>query len=328
MSTIDAFLEALTLEPIGEDRYRATNLPSAHGVVFGGQLLAQSIMAGLAGQEGKAVKTLHTVFARGGFARRAARGRRRAHARRPFRRQQHRHDQPGRPDLHTLARLLSAVEDDVIRHADEPPLGLEPRRRRRPHPRRGGVGDRHRRRCRPQRPRAVGPPDLDVWVRFAGAPDDPASDQALVAYSTDGFLIGTAMRPHAGVGQAQAHLTLSTGVLSHTLTFHEPCPAADGTSWSSGLVRRARAQLRPRRHLPGRRPTGRLVRPGRDDPRPVRGAGSSKRRTSTQRASRPSCRPASRPCSGSPAARPGRRATDLYTWGKPAMTCSSHGTPA
>ena len=45
MSTIDAFLEALTLEPVGEDHYRATSLPSPHGVVFGGQLLAQSIMA-------------------------------------------------------------------------------------------------------------------------------------------------------------------------------------------------------------------------------------------------------------------------------------------
>jgi acyl-CoA thioesterase-2 len=36
------------------------------------------------------------------------------------------------------------------------------------------------------------------------------------------------MRPHAGVGQAQAHKTLSTGVLSHTLTFHEP---VDAGSW-------------------------------------------------------------------------------------------------
>ena len=35
------------------------------------------------------------------------------------------------------------------------------------------------------------------------------------------------MRPHAGVGQAQAHVTLSTGVVSHTLTFHEPFAAAD-----------------------------------------------------------------------------------------------------
>ena len=35
------------------------------------------------------------------------------------------------------------------------------------------------------------------------------------------------MRPHAGVGQAQAHRSLSTGVISHTLTFHEPVSAAD-----------------------------------------------------------------------------------------------------
>jgi acyl-CoA thioesterase len=35
------------------------------------------------------------------------------------------------------------------------------------------------------------------------------------------------MRPHAGVGQAQAHVTLSTGVVGHTLTFHEPFSAAD-----------------------------------------------------------------------------------------------------
>ena len=35
------------------------------------------------------------------------------------------------------------------------------------------------------------------------------------------------MRPHAGVGQSQAHVTLSTGVVSHTLTFHEPFAGAD-----------------------------------------------------------------------------------------------------
>ncbi len=63
MFTIDAFLEALSLEPVATDRYRAGNLRSDHNVVFGGQLLAQSVMAGLAGQEGKSVKTIHTVFA-------------------------------------------------------------------------------------------------------------------------------------------------------------------------------------------------------------------------------------------------------------------------
>jgi len=36
MFTIAAFVEALTLEEVGTDRYRAGSLSSAHGVVFGG----------------------------------------------------------------------------------------------------------------------------------------------------------------------------------------------------------------------------------------------------------------------------------------------------
>ena len=54
-------------------------------------------------------------------------------------------------------------------------------------------------------PDAVGPPELRVWSRVPGAPDDLATSQALLAYASDGFLIGTAMRPHAGIGQAMAH---------------------------------------------------------------------------------------------------------------------------
>jgi acyl-CoA thioesterase II len=50
--------------------------------------------------------------------------------------------------------------------------------------------------------------------------------QALLAYATDGFLIATAMRPHEGVGQAMSHVSISTSVLSHTLTFHEPIDAS------------------------------------------------------------------------------------------------------
>ena len=123
--------------------------------------------------------------------------------------------------------LLSAREDDVIRHADErrsssSPVDVAGHLHGEGAWEIGIVGD-----VDLSDPELVGPPELDVWVRFAGAPDDPATDQALVAYSTDGFLIGTAMRPHAGVGQAQAHRTLSTGVLSHTLTYHERCPAGE-----------------------------------------------------------------------------------------------------
>ena len=65
MVTIDELVAALTLEP---DRPRIASgrptCPAAHGVVFGGQLLAQSIVAGLQGHEAMTVKTVHTVFAR------------------------------------------------------------------------------------------------------------------------------------------------------------------------------------------------------------------------------------------------------------------------
>ena len=236
MATIDAFLEALTLEPVGEDRYRAINLPSVHGVVFGGQLLAQSIMAGLAGQEGKSVKTIHTVFARGASHEAPVEiAVDRMHAGRSVASSTVTITQGDQLVTRSLV-LLSAEEEDVIRHADG----------RRSSSRADDVADHVRGEGAWEigivgdvdisDPELVGPAELDVWVRFAGAPDDPATDQALVAYSTDGFLIGTAMRPHAGVGQAQAHRTLSTGVLSHTLTYHERCPASEWhllQQWSS-----------------------------------------------------------------------------------------------
>jgi hypothetical protein len=40
-------------------------------------------------------------------------------------------------------------------------------------------------------PDQVGPPDLDVWSRWVDVPNDsPGTSQALLALSTEGFLIG------------------------------------------------------------------------------------------------------------------------------------------
>jgi acyl-CoA thioesterase II len=64
-----------------------------------------------------------------------------------------------------------------------------------------------------------------VWSRFPGSDETGVIGQALLAYATDGFLIGTAMRPHRGIGQSMSHVSISTSVLSHTLTFHEPVEA-------------------------------------------------------------------------------------------------------
>jgi acyl-CoA thioesterase len=223
MHPIEALRRVFALEPDGADRWRAASL-DGHGVVFGGQLIGQSLVAALAGQADKAVKTVHTIFARAAAPDAPlAIAVDRMNDGRTFASRAVTIEQGGRLCTRSLV-LLSADEPDFIRHAE-------------PAPRVPGPDG-----CKPMAvagdweirivgdvdvndPDAVGPPELDVWTRFAGAPDDRVLDQALLAFATDGFLIGTAMRPHAGVGQAQAHRTVSTGVVSHTLTFHEPAPA-------------------------------------------------------------------------------------------------------
>ena len=228
MTDLDELVKVLELEPVGEGRFRAENFVSGlGGVVFGGQRLAQSIVAAATVDPTKEVKSIHTVFARGGAP-----------------------DQPLDIDVDTMhvgralasttvtvrqgerlctrsLVLLSAVEPDLIRHAtDAPEVGTpedaEPIRGE------GGfweirvvdgvdISD----------PDAVGPPELAAWVRFPGAEAHGVLGQALLAYATDGFLIGTAMRPHPGIGQSMAHVSISTSVLSHTLTFHEPVDAGE-----------------------------------------------------------------------------------------------------
>jgi uncharacterized protein (DUF427 family)/acyl-CoA thioesterase len=74
----------------------------------------------------------------------------------------------------------------------------------------------------------IGPPEIHTWARFREAPDDPALQAALVAQATTHWTIAAAMRPHAGVSEAQAHVTLSTGILAVTIAFHDE---ADVTEW-------------------------------------------------------------------------------------------------
>jgi acyl-CoA thioesterase len=231
---IGSFLHGLVLEPTGPGRYRADNIDTGHGVVFGGQLLAQTVAAALRDHPDKQVKTLHTVFARGGSPDRGVEiDVDVMHAGRAFASSTVTITQGDRLCTRSLV-LLSGDEPDLIRHADPMPAVHAADRT---------PGGTHATGAWEVRivggvdiadPDAVGPAELDVWTRFVGAPDDPGTSQALLAFATDGFLIGTAMRPHAGVGQAQAHVTLSTGVVSHTLTFHEPFSAGDWLLLSHG----------------------------------------------------------------------------------------------
>jgi acyl-CoA thioesterase II len=66
----------------------------------------------------------------------------------------------------------------------------------------------------------VGPPTMDAWVRFRDVPEDPYLHAGLLAQFTGHVSIAAAMRPHAGIGQGQAHRTLSTAINAITISFH------------------------------------------------------------------------------------------------------------
>jgi acyl-CoA thioesterase-2 len=65
-----------------------------------------------------------------------------------------------------------------------------------------------------------GPPVIDAWVRFRDLPDDPVLHAALLVQFTGHMSIAAAMRPHAGIGQRDAHETISTGVNAIAISLH------------------------------------------------------------------------------------------------------------
>lgn len=226
---MDALAASLAPEQVAPGRFRFSPPPEGRGVVFGGHLLAQMCMAAsvAAGSSGGAERPVRS--AQGVFARTA------------------RADEPCELTvdlLHTgrvlasatvstwqegteRARglvLLSAREPDLIRHQAaapdvggpeeavpfDDPLGREVRIV-------GGVdrGD----------PDVVGPPRLGVWLRYPGAPQDAAVARALLGHGTAGFLMGTTMLPHPGIGERMAHVSFSTGILAHAVSFHDDVDA-------------------------------------------------------------------------------------------------------
>jgi acyl-CoA thioesterase-2 len=66
----------------------------------------------------------------------------------------------------------------------------------------------------------VAPPSIDAWVRFRAVPDDPAVHAGLLAQFTGHMPIAAALRPHAGVGQRDAHRTISTAINAIAISFH------------------------------------------------------------------------------------------------------------
>ena len=216
---LDGVLSCLEVERVEGDRWRAPNLEMDYRRIFGGQLLAQAIALAAASAEGKTVKSISCLFPREGrldepfefvveetqtgrsFAARRVSA---AHGDKVF----------------FVAQVSLHTEEEGLDHQDERPdvgspadatrvdLGMIPW----PCAVVDGVD---------LADRSVGPAEFAFWTRVDRdlGPDDTAH-QALLAYATDLTVIGTALRPHEGVGQGDAHVRLHTAVTSHTLWFH------------------------------------------------------------------------------------------------------------
>jgi acyl-CoA thioesterase II len=87
-------------------------------------------------------------------------------------------------------------------------------------------------------PDRTGRPELCAWLRFRDDPPELYLRNALVAQATTHWTIAAAMRPHAGIGEADAHVTLSTGPMSVAIAFHDDAPLdqwllyANRATWS------------------------------------------------------------------------------------------------
>lgn len=184
--------------------------------IFGGQILAQFLRAARLTCPDKAVKSLHTVFAREGQA--DARVRYEVtlhHAGRSFATL----TIIARQDLKvvaTAAICMHVPEDGPDRQTiDEVPalLGADHRIDL-------GLIPWETRSADDLDATTAGPPQFELWMRTPSV--DPVLAPALAAYATDLTLIGTALRPLEGFSQRGNGTAFTSAVTSHTLWFHRP----------------------------------------------------------------------------------------------------------
>jgi acyl-CoA thioesterase-2 len=216
-------LEGLTLESLAPGRYRAPHV-DGHGngwLVFGGQILAQMVVAAGSTPDVKPLTSFHAVFARPGKL-----------------------DQPLLVDVDVMADGRNARSAAVTVHQGGPPcvrglaLALTPQPEVGAHglsmPRTDGPNDAERLPVKLlgvdvriadgvdlSDPAGGHPPELHLWMRVPDAPPDPIIAQAMLAYCSEPFFAAAALRPHENVSQANFYVTFAPAVTSHGVAFHD-----------------------------------------------------------------------------------------------------------
>ena len=258
--TISELLELLTLEQLEVNLFRGTSRDIGTERVFGGQVLAQAVLAANQTVEDRLIHSLHAYFLRAGdheapivYDVDRSRDGRSFTARRVVA------IQHGRP-IFTLAASYQ-LEQDGVEHQFEMPevpspeqmeetpmisselLDNAPQKLRRWFTRFGPFEFRPVVDQNPFDP-VPKPPFKQFWFRLKGEMnDDQAMHRALLAYASDFHLIGTATLPH-GMSFIKGNVSMAS--LDHAMWFHRPVRVDDwllydcdspSASGSRGLAR-------------------------------------------------------------------------------------------
>ena len=238
MNALDDLLDLLDLEPIEVHIFRGRNRPLASPRVFGGQVLAQALVA--AGRSVEADRLCHSLHAYfilpgdveapivyeveklrdgGSFTTRRVTA-----------------VQHGRP-IFNASLSFHRAEDGLEHQAASAPEAPEADTLTSERDLAAGLGDRIPEPLRTvltrERPidfRPIDPADpfrptprdahSATWLRAAGdVPDDPLVHQAILAYASDWGLLGTALLPH---GRSVFDGTIQAASLDHAIWFLRP----------------------------------------------------------------------------------------------------------
>lgn len=231
MSEVSEALELLKLKSLGEGRYElplpAGSQEGTH-VVFGGQLMAQFIIAASAEAPDKYVKSMSTIFSRAGSYEAPIEVQVETFQNgRTFGAQTLTATQ-GERLLTKAITLMSADEPDLIAHDLDMPAGVS---KPDDSEQAGGIvfPGAEARIATLSEESVNGAPVNAFWTRLPGFSGTLAESQAILSWATNGWIIELSMQPHKGtVDISQSHQSLSTGVINHTINFHREF---DASAW-------------------------------------------------------------------------------------------------
>ena len=230
MSSVAEMLDIFDVRPVGDSSYEGGSDPGTRDVIDGSQLLAQSIVAAAKRCPDRSVRSAHAVFTRTAVAHTPITfDVDVVHGGRTFVTTTVRAHQGDRVCA-VVTVLLDRPQPDVVRRASTPQRASSPDKAIPVSMPMEGRELRLVDVADPNDPDDVGPPMLDAWLRYDQVPGRDELAKALVAHFTGHLAISTTLRPHAGLGTAMSHHTVSTAVMTIGVTFHDP------VRWSDWLL--------------------------------------------------------------------------------------------